>query len=189
MDSKNINFFELDNKSYLMIDQYLFGSKWYNYEDAYSYYDIDVNNILPYKKSDNEDVIRYINKYKLEIAPLQIKIKRFYGKIHELKNNFTLVSIQSDDKELFRKLREIWNKIIELVGINNAKDFVKYTINDVADEFIMVYVPKNTSIVKGSNSDELVIVLRSVIDNDLKTSLVEAKTVFSFLPIFKNFQT
>ena len=99
------------------------------------------------------------------------------------------MSIQSDDKELFRKLREIWNKIIELVGINNAKDFVKYTINDVADEFIMVYVPKNTSIVKGSNSDELVIVLRSVIDNDLKTSIVEAKTVFSFLPIFKNFQT
>ena len=88
------------------------------------------------------------------------------------------MSIQSDDKELFRKLREIWNKIIELIGINNAKDFVKYTINDAADEFIMVDVHKNTSLVKGSNSDELVIVLHSVIDNDLKTSLVQARTVY-----------
>ena len=189
MDSKNISFFELDNKSYLMIDQYLFGSKWYNYEDAYNYYDIDVNNILPYKKSDNEYVIRYIDKYRSAIPPLQIKIKNFYGKIHKLKNNITLVSIQNDDKELFRQLREIWNKIIELIGINNAKDFVKYTINDAADEFIMVDVHKNTSLVKGSNSDELVIVLHSVTDNDLKTSLVQAKTVFSFLPIFNNFQT
>ena len=34
MDSRNINFFELDNKSYLIINQYLFGSKWYNYEDT-----------------------------------------------------------------------------------------------------------------------------------------------------------
>ena len=33
------------------------------------------------------------------------------------------MSIQSDDKELFIKLREIWNKIIELTGINNTKDF------------------------------------------------------------------
>ena len=43
--------------------------------------------------------------------------------------------------------------------------------------------------IKGNNSDELVIVLHSVIDNDLKTSLVQAKTVFSCLPIFKKFQT
>ena len=71
----------------------------------------------------------------------------------------------------------MWNKIIELIGINNTKDFVKNTIDD-ADEFIMVDVQKNTSLVKGSNSDELVIVLHSVIDNDLKTSLVQAKTVF-----------
>ena len=46
MDSKNISFFELDGKSYLLIDQNLFGSKWYNYKDAYNYYDTDVNNIL-----------------------------------------------------------------------------------------------------------------------------------------------
>ena len=77
MDSKNISFFELDGKSYLLIDQNLFGSKWYNYKDAYNYYDTDVNNILLYKKSDNDYVIRYIDKYRSAIAPLQIKIHFF----------------------------------------------------------------------------------------------------------------
>ena len=77
MDSKNISFFELDGKSYLLIDQNLFGSKWYNYKDAYNYYDTDVDNILLYKKSDNDYVIIYIDKYRSAIAPLQIKIKIF----------------------------------------------------------------------------------------------------------------
>ena len=86
------------------------------------------------------------------------------------------------------KPRKIWNKIIELIGINNAKKFVKHATDDT-DEFIMFDVHKNTNFVKGSNSDELAIVLHSVIDNDLKTSLVQLKTVFSFLPIFKKFQT
>ena len=97
------------------------------------------------------------------------------------------MSIESDDKELFIKLRKIWNKIIELIGINNAKNFLKYTTDD-ADEFIMVDVHKNTNFVKASNSDKPVIVLHSVIDNDLKT-LIQLKTVFSFLPIFKKFRT
>ena len=185
MDSKNISFFEQDDEPYLLIDHYFLKTSWYNYEDAYNYYDTDVNNMLPYNKSDNEYVIRYIDKYRSATAPLQIKIKIFFGIIHKLKNNITLISIQSDDKELFKKLRKIWNKIIELIGINNTKDFVKNAIDD-ADEFIMVDVHKNTSLVRGSNSDELVIVLHSVIDNDLKTSLVQAKTVFSF---FNEFQT
>ena len=77
MDSKNISFFELDGKSYLLIDQNLFGSKWYNYKDAYNYYDTDVNNILLYKKSDNDYVTRYIDKYRSAIAPLQMKINFF----------------------------------------------------------------------------------------------------------------
>ena len=54
----------------------------------------------------------------------------------------------------------------------------------------MVYVHENTSFVKDSNSDDkFVIVLHSVIDNDLKASLVQAKTVFSCLPIFNKLQT
>ena len=51
------------------------------------------------------------------------------------------MSIQSNDEKIFKKL-EIWNKIIELIGINNAKDFLKNTIDAYADEFIMVNVYK-----------------------------------------------
>ena len=68
------------------------------------------------------------------------------------------MSIQNDDKEPFKKLREIQNRIIKIIDINNANDFVQTTLDD-GSEFIMVDVHENTSFVKGSNSDELVIVL------------------------------
>ena len=51
MGPKNISFIKEDDKSHLLIDHYFLVSKWYFYEDAYNYYDINVNNILPYKKS------------------------------------------------------------------------------------------------------------------------------------------
>ena len=120
MVPKNISFFEQDDESYLLIDHYFFVSKWYFYEDAYNYYDIDVNNVLPYKKSDNQYVIRYIDNYRSAIAPLQIKNKKIICSIHKLKNYITLMSTQSHDKELFKKLRKIRNKIIELISINNV---------------------------------------------------------------------
>ena len=82
------------------------------------------------------------------------------------------MSIQSNDEKRVKKLK-IWNKIIELIGINNAKDFVKNTIDDDADEFIMVNVYKYTSFVEGNYRDKLVIDLNSVIDDYLKTSLVQ----------------
>ena len=84
------------------------------------------------------------------------------------------MSIKGDDKEFFRIIREIWNKIIELVGTNNTKDFVEYT-RDVADEFIMVDVDKNTSVVEGNYEGQLVIVLHYVIDNYLKASSIQIK--------------
>ena len=73
--------------------------------------------------------------------------------------------IEIDDKELFKKFREIWNKIIELIGINNTKYFVKNTLDNDTDEFIMVDVDKNTSFVEGNYIDELVIVIHSIVDN------------------------
>ena len=69
MNTKNISFFELDDKSYLITDQSFLGYKRYNYEDSYNYYDINVNYLLLYKKSDNEYVIRYNDKYKSAFAP------------------------------------------------------------------------------------------------------------------------
>ena len=69
----------------------------------------------------------------MKIALLQLKNKEFYGELHKLKKNITLRSIESVDKRLFKKTRKIWNKIIELIGINNAKDFVKTTPDDYED--------------------------------------------------------
>ena len=82
-------------------------------------------------------------------VPLQLKINNIFGKLHKLKNNIRLMSIQKDDKQLFRKIREIWNKIIGLIGISNAKDFFNNTIDDDGDEFIMVDVHKNTNFAGG----------------------------------------
>ena len=147
-----------------MVDLYLY-DRFFGYQDSYNYYDIDVDKILLYRKSDNEYVIRYNDVYRRNVVPLQSKIKNFYGKTHKLKNNITLMSIQIDDKELFKKCREIWNRIIELIGINKAKDFVN-TIHDYTNKF-------NYS--KGNYSNELVIALHSVFDNYLKTSLIQLK--------------
>ena len=176
MDQQNIMFFKNQDESYNIIDLYLNNNIFFGYKDSYNYYDIDVDKILLFKKSDNEYIIRYNDVNKMTIVSLQLKIKNFFGKIHKFKNNITLMFIQSDDKELFRKIRKIWNKIIELIGINNGKGFAKNTRDDDADEFIMVDVHKNTSFAEGIYRDKLVIVLHSVINNYLKTSLMQVKT-------------
>ena len=143
------------------------------WHDSYNYYDIDVDKIL-FKKSNNEYIIRYNDVNKMTIVPLQLKIKNFFGELHTYTNNNNnrIMSIQSDDKELFRKCREIWNKITELIGINNGTDFVETTWDD-DDEFITADVHENTSFVGDSNINKLVIVLHSVIDDYLQTSLVQ----------------
>ena len=83
--------------------------------------------------------------------------------------------IYNDDKEFFRKYIEIWDKIIELRGINNHIYFLK---SDDDDElFIMADIHKNTSFVIEDNyrygHNKVVIVLHSVINDCLKTSLVQ----------------
>ena len=124
--------------------------------DSYNYYDIDVDKILLFKKSDNEYIIRYNDVNKMMIVPLQLKINNSYNEINTLSNNNRVMFIYNDDKEFFRKCREIWNKITELIGINNAPDFVETTLDD-GDEFIMKDVD----------------VLHSVINDYLQTSLVQ----------------
>ena len=54
-------------------------------------------------------------------------------------DNTTMMPIHSDDKEILRKCIEIWDKINELIGINNLTDFVGITSDD-EDEFIMLEV-------------------------------------------------
>ena len=148
MDQNNITSFENDDKSFRMVDLYL-NNRFLGYKDSYNYYDIDVDKILLFKKSDNEYIIRYNDVNKMMIVPLQLKIKNFYNELNTFANNNRAMFIYNDDKELFRKCREIWNKITELIGINNAQDFVETTLDD-GDEFIMVDAHRNTSFVRGN---------------------------------------
>ena len=99
MGQENIMFFQSDDESYTMVDQYLHSRPFY-YEDSHNYYDIDVDNVLLFKKSSNEYFIRYNDINKMKIVPLQLKIKNFYSKIHELGIITKLMSIENDDKEL-----------------------------------------------------------------------------------------
>ena len=129
------------DKSYKIVDLYLNHKiKFFGYKDSYNYDDIDVNEILLFVKSDNEYIIRYNDVSKMEIVLLQLKIKNFYfGELHLFTNNITLMPLHSDDKELFRKCRETWNKITELIGINDIPDSVETTLDDDDDdEFILV---------------------------------------------------
>ena len=79
MVRENIMFFENDDKSCTVIDLYLNHNIFFGYKDSYNYYDIDVDRILLFKKSDNEYIIRYNDVNKMTIAPLQLKMKNFYN--------------------------------------------------------------------------------------------------------------
>ena len=173
MYQENLIFFKNQDKSYTMVDLYL-SNIFFGYKDTYNYYDIVVDKILLFKKSNNENIIRYNDVNKMTIVPSQLKIKNFLGELHPYTNNNRVMPIHSDDKELFRKCREIWNKIPELIGINNtqAQDFVVTTLDD-SDEFIMLDVHKNAGFGRGNYRNKLVIVLHSVIDDYLLPSLVQ----------------
>ena len=87
-----------------------------------------------------------------------------------------MVYTYSDDKKLFKKSREIWNNITESIGINNAENFVK-TIEDNGDEYIEAVLNKNKNFVKVNhkNNNELIIVLDSIVNGFLQTSVVQYK--------------
>ena len=59
------------------------------------------------------------------------------------------MSIYNDDKEVFRKRIEIWDKIIKLMSINNHIYFLKADDDD--ELFIMADVHENTSFILEDN--------------------------------------
>ena len=65
---------------------------------------------------------------------------------------------------------EIWNKIIKLIFINNAPDFVQATLDT---EFIVADVLRNTVFTNDIYHDQLVIVLHSVINDCLQASALQ----------------
>ena len=78
------------------------------------------------------------------IVPLHLKINNSYNEINLFENNNRVMLIYNDDKEFFRKCIEIWDKIIDLVGINNHICFLK--ADDYDEVFIMADEHKNTSL-------------------------------------------
>ena len=69
-------FFENDDKSHAVVDLYP-NDRFLEYKDSYNYYDIDVDNILLFKKSNNEYIIRYNDVTKMAVISLQLKTKNF----------------------------------------------------------------------------------------------------------------
>ena len=67
---------------YFIVDQYQKDNYFYD-EDGYYYYDIDVDRISFFQKIDNKYFIRYYDINKMEVVPLQLKIKNFYYQIHD----------------------------------------------------------------------------------------------------------
>ena len=75
-------------------------------------------------------------------------------------------------KNFFRKCREILNKINELIGINDPLDFVETTLDDDADEFIMLEVEKKMQ-VRDRYVNDLVFVFHSFLNEFPQASLVQ----------------
>ena len=74
--------------------------------------------------------------------------------------------------DFFKQFREIWNKITEFIGTNNGTDFVQNNLFD--EEYIRANIFRNTNFVKSNcYKDELIIILHSVVNNNLKASLLE----------------
>ena len=163
----------IDN-SYAMVDLYQ-NNKFFGYKGSYNYYDIDVKKILLIRNSYNKYFIRYYDVNKMKFVPLQLKINNSYNEINTLENNNRVMLIYNDDKEFFRKCIEIWEKIIESIGINSNICFLKADDDD--ELFIMADVHKNTSFVLEDNyrygHNKVVIVLHFVINDYIKTSLVQ----------------
>ena len=111
------------------------------------------------------------------ILPLQLKINNSYNEINVFKKNNKVMHIYNDDKGFFRKCLEIWDKIIELISIHNHIYFLKTDDDD--ELFIMADIHKNTSFVIEDNyrygHDKIAIALHSVINDRIKTSLVQQR--------------
>ena len=114
----------------------------FGHEDSYNYYDIDVDKILLFRNSDMEYFIRYKDVNKNKIVPLQLKIENY--SLEELDINFNNdtadVITESNGKIFFIKCSKIWNKIIELIDINDPNDFV--IIDDYGDQLIVLDMEK-----------------------------------------------
>ena len=107
----------------------------------------------------------------MDIVPLQLNIKNeiYNHKIGDV------IFIKTSDEGFFEKMRKIWNKIIELINIDDISNFVKNTLVDNI-EYIEADILKNTNFVKSNClKDKIIIVLDSVMNDILIASLLEIR--------------
>ena len=71
---------------YFIKDQYR-KDIYFEYEDAYNYFDIIVNKIRLFKQRENEYFIRYSDFNKMEILPSQLKIKKCFYELDKFTND------------------------------------------------------------------------------------------------------
>ena len=146
MDQGNITFSKNQDKSYTINDLHILG-----YNISFGTKILIIIKILMsikyLKKSNRKFFVRYNGVNNKNIVPLQIKINNFsFGELEFFADSTAEIDIGSDDEEFFIKYWEIWNKIIELIGIKDPNDFVQYYFDkngdDAEDEFIMLNIEK-----------------------------------------------
>ena len=124
------------------------------------------------KKVTKKHFIRYRHSNQMDVLPLQLKMKNFYYEIHDHNKGGKIIYIENSDDGFFQIIREIWNRITKLIGIKNAPDFVQNNLYD--EEYIRANLLRNANFVESNcHKDEVIIVLHSVINNNLKASLLE----------------
>ena len=124
------------------------------------------------KKVTKKHFIRYRHSNQMDILPLQLKMKNFYYEIHDHNKGGKIIYIENSDDGFFQIIREIWNRITKLIGIKNAPNFVQNNLYD--EEYIRANLLRNANFVESNcHKDEVIIVLHSVINNNLKASLLE----------------
>ena len=146
MDQGNITFSKNQAKSYTINDLHILG-----YNISFGTKILIIIKILMsikyLKKSNRKYFVRHNGVNNKNIVPLQIKINNFsFGELEFFADSTAEIDIGSDDEEFFIKYWEIWNKIIELIGIKDPNDFVQYYFDkngdDAEDEFIMLNIEK-----------------------------------------------
>ena len=124
------------------------------------------------KKVTKKHFIRYRHSNQMDVLPLQLKMKNFYYEIHDHNKGGKIIYIENSDDGFFQIIREIWTRITKLIGIKNAPDFVQNNLYD--EEYIRANLLRNANFVESNcHKDEVIIVLHSVINNNLKASLLE----------------
>ena len=62
----------ISGESYIMVDLYI-NNRFFGYKNSCNYYDIDVDDILLFKESNNEYIIRYNDLNKMTVGHFFVK--------------------------------------------------------------------------------------------------------------------